>query len=145
MSALALRWQREEDRAAWTVELPWRTLVYGLVRREVEEVVEVTVHGTGGAWVLEVLCLPKRTHDAHGAGAAGVFALAATAWLLGGWVSGAAAGATTLVAGLLWTDTAREMGMQALERRLRALTTDLGTELWPDRGADLLPPSRPLS
>jgi hypothetical protein len=145
MSALALRWQRETDGTGWTVELPWRTLVYGVVRREVEEVVGVTVHGVGGAWELEVLCLPKRTHDAHGAGAAGVLALAATAWLLGGLVNGAAAGLTTLVAGLLWTDTAREMGMQALERRLRALTIDLGAEVWPDRDADLLPPRRPLS
>jgi hypothetical protein len=120
--------------------LAWRTLVYGLIRREVDETVAVSVHTTGERWELGLDCRPDATHAAHAAGAGGVLLLSATVWLATGWSAGVVPGVTTAIAGGLWADVARVMALAVLERRLRRLAEDLGSALWPGVPAQILPP-----
>ena len=78
----------------WRLSMPWRTLVYGVIGRDVdEELTLVLAQGpTGEELVLS--CEAIEIHKAHGAGAAGVLAVAALTWILGGWTGGAAASLT---------------------------------------------------
>ena len=141
LDTLNVPWTRPDPESAeWRLALPWRTLVYGLIRRQVDEEVRVTLRFAPGGCELEARCLPRRTHEAHSIGAAGVLLLTATTWLLGGWTSGAAAALTTLVAGMLWTDTARTFALQSLERRLHRLMEDLATAVCPPEIAGASPP-----
>ena len=66
--------------------------------------------------------------------------MAAVVWFAGGWTGGLVPGLTTALAGGLWTDVARVIALDALERRLRRLTGDLGAALWPGVPAQVLPP-----
>jgi len=127
---------------SWQMVLPWRTLVYGLIRRDVEEMVDLRLmKGAGGHdWHLAVSCNPRETHAAHAAGAGGVLAVSGLVWIAAGWTAGAVPALTTLLAGGLWADTARVMALQVLERRLRRLIEDLGTAIWPGVPAEILPP-----
>jgi hypothetical protein len=124
----------------WEITLPWRTLVYGLIRRDVEETASIGL--TSGPEFSELLvrCEPVHTHSAHAAGAGGVLVLAAAVWFLGGWSAGLVPGFTTALAGGLWADVARVMALDVLERRLRRLAEDLGSALWPGVPAQVLPP-----
>jgi hypothetical protein len=124
----------------WQAFLEWRTLVYGLIRRDVEETVSLDLHALETGWELVVECVPVETHSAHAAGVGGVLALAATVWLAVGWTTGVLPGLTTLVAGGLWVDVTRVMALGALERRVRSLATDVGSALWPSAPAEILPP-----
>ena len=129
-----------DSRASWTVVVPWQTLVYGFIRRDVDETATLTLARSEANWELRLDCLPAETHAAHAAGAAGALAMAAATWVIGGWVGGILPGLTVLVGAGLWTDSARVMALSALENRLRLLITDLGLELWPKTPAELLPP-----
>jgi hypothetical protein len=124
----------------WELSVPWQTLVYGLIRRDVDE--HATLHLSRGdqLWELQLRCLPAETHTAHAAGAAGVAAMTAAVWLIGGWLTGLLPGLATALAGGLWADVSRVMAMQNLERRLRRVVEDVGSELWPHAPAQLLPP-----
>ena len=133
-------WRRLTD-SRWQSALQWRTLVYGLIRRDVDEDVAIEVTRLLDGWQLEVSCTPVETHAAHASGAAGVLVLSALVWLTGGWLTGGAAGMTTVLAGLLWTDATRTVALQAPERRLRVLAEDVGWALWPEVPAQV---SRPL-
>jgi hypothetical protein len=130
--------------STWEITLPWRTMVYGVIRRDVEETATVSLTSGPDSWELVLRCEPVHTHNAHAAGAGGVLAMAAAAWLAGGWTAGLLPGLTTVLAGGLWTDVARVMALDVLERRLRRLTDDLGTALWPGVPAQLHPPPRRL-
>jgi len=129
----------EED-DGWLLGLHGRTLVYGIIRRDVDETVALSIRPAREGVELALRCRPTATHNAHAAGMAGALAFGVAVWLTGGWVDGIPAALTTLVAGFLWSATAREMALQALQRRLRRLAEDLGTALWPGRPATLLPP-----
>lgn len=122
----------------WTVIVPWRTLVYGFIRRDVDEAATLTLQETDSHVELRLECLPAETHAAHFAGALGAAVMAAAAWMIGGVVPAL----TVLVGCGLWADATRVMAMQALELRLRRLLSDAGLELWPDAPAELLPPLR---
>jgi hypothetical protein len=61
-------------------------------------------------------------------------------WFVGGWSAGLVPGFTAALAGGLWADVARVMALDVLERRLRRLTEDLGSALWPGVPAQVLPP-----
>jgi hypothetical protein len=124
----------------WRVTLPWRTMVYAVVRRDVEETATVELVRGQDSWELGLRCEPVHTHGAHAAGAAGVFVLAAAVWLAGGWTAGLLPAFTTALAGGLWTDVTRVMALDVLERRLRRLAGDLGSALWPGVPAQLMPP-----
>lgn len=124
----------------WTLLLPWQTLVYGVVRREVDERVRLHLTLDNDCWELRLTCLPTETHAAHAAGAAGVAVMAATAWLIGGWTGGVLPAAATALAGGLWADATRVVALGRLELRLRRLLEDVGLALWPDSPAQLLPP-----
>ena len=122
------------------VLLPWQTLVYGLIRREVDEQVALELVQEPEGWQLRVSCLPVETHAAHAAGAGGVALLAAGAWLIGGWTGGMLPALATALAGGLWSDATRNVALQRLEQELRDLTESVGLALWPDSPATLLPP-----
>ena len=124
----------------WKLHLPWTTRVFGVVPREVEEHVKVSLGLDSDGAVVTVTCVPRPTHEAHAAGLAGVIALAAGVWF----AAGIPAAATTVAAGWLLVTFTRELALQGLERRLRRLAEDLGTALWPGVPAQLLPPPRPF-
>jgi hypothetical protein len=123
----------------WRLAVPWCTRVFGVIGREVEEQASIRVSGGRAGGELTLECLPQETHSAHAAGLAGVLVLAAAVWVTGGWVKGAAAALTTALAGALIADFAREMAFAVLERRLRRLTSDFGSAVWPGAPAELLP------
>ncbi len=112
----------------WLVEVDWRTLVLGVIRRDVDERLLVRVDDG----VVTLRCRSDGTHGAHAAAAAAVIAVAATTWLLTRQLLPAA---TTLVGGLLLVDVTRELALTALERRLARLAADLTAALWPGRPA----------
>jgi len=124
----------------WEVLLPWQTLVWGLLRREVDERATFQLIQEPEGWELRVSCLPVETHAAHAAGAAGVALFAAAAWFIGGWTGGVLPALATALAGGLWADATRVVAIQRLEQRLRTLTESVGLGLWPDSPAQLLPP-----
>jgi hypothetical protein len=115
-------------------------MVLGAVRRDVDEQVELRITTTPDGSELRLDCVPSQTHDAHAAGVAGVLVMAVLIAITGGRGVGIPAALTMLVAGTLWADAAREMALRVLDRRLRRLTEDLGTAIWPDAPAQLLPP-----
>jgi len=106
----------------------WRrtVLVLGLVRRNVEETIELYAVG-GTEPRLELSCAPQALHDAHAAGAGGVIAFTAAAGL----TAGLPAAIATLLAGSLLAFVAREHSLLAFRRRLEMLALDLGEALWP--------------
>lgn len=110
----------------WVAELDWRTLVLGVVSRNVEEQVVVGI-GDGD---VHLRCAAEGTHGAHATAAAVTIAVAAATLLLTRQLLPAA---TTLVGGLLLVDVTRELALTALERRLARLAADLATALWPGR------------
>ncbi len=124
----------------WAGTVPWRTMVYGIIGRDVDERIAVLVVQAAEGWELAIDCRPDATHAAHAAGAAGVIAMAVAVWLSGGWVDGLLPGITTAIGGGLWADVTRSMALQLLERRLRRLAGDLGSALWPGVPAQILPP-----
>jgi len=144
-TALAASHLTAEQRGAlvWTVELSGRTRVYGLIARDVDERLTVTVAPIPEGGEITVLCLPQRTHEAHAAGAAGVLMLAVTAWLTGGWWAGLPLGVATLLAGWMWADAARTIELQHLERKVRGLAFDLGRAVWPLAPGQVTPLRRP--
>lgn len=126
----------------WRVEMPWRTLVFGLIAREMDEEVVIVVDPTEEA-AAHLVCLPRRTHEAHAVGLAAVLMIAVTVWLVGGWWTGLPAAFTCLAGGVLWVAYTRELAWQGLERRLRRLLADVGTAVWPRLPARVLPPPAP--
>lgn len=130
-AVLGLRDLRVEARCRYTVELPWKTHVYGVLGARVTETVVVTITTTALDGCLKLECVPLRTHDAHAAGAAGVLAFAA-AFGVGTYPAvGLMPAATLVVGGGLWTDATRTMAMTALERRLEQVATELASAVWP--------------
>lgn len=108
-------------------EMPWSTLVFGFIARDVDELVELSVRTGPEGSVLELRCRAEATHDAHATGAAAVVAFAGLSWFAGGPL----VGATVLICGGFWADVARTWAMSALERRLQRAAVDLGGEVWP--------------
>ncbi len=134
-----LEWrQRDDGRAGFFATLVWHTAVLGVLRRGLDEQVEVTIVNGRRGPELRVFCRPDATHDAHASGYCLVIVLAFLAWLAGGW-SGGPAGLTTLVAGSLLAVSTRGMAMTVLKRRLQRLTEDIGIALWPPNSAAPLP------
>jgi len=129
------------DGWSWELSIPWQTLVYGFIRRDVDERATLHLLHSDEGWELQPQSLPTQTHSAHAAGAAGVVAMTAAAWLIGGWVGGILPAVAVALAGGLWADVTRNMALQVLERRFRVLIEDVGLEVWPNTSATLLPPS----
>jgi len=127
----------------WEILVPWRTLVYGVIRRDVDEQALLTVLCIDEEWQARLECLPLQTHSAHAAGAAGVAVLAAAAWFIGGWSGGLLPAFAVAAAGGLLADWTRVAAWRSLELRLRALVEAVGLELWPTAPAQLLPPPTP--
>jgi len=137
LDAAGVTWKRTAE-MRWELGLAWRTMVLGVVRRDVDETVSLSIASEAGASELRLECRPFETHGAHAAGFAGVLVLAITAWIAGGWGAGIPAGLTTAVAGGLWADTMREMAFRVLERRLRRLAEDLGISMWPGKPGEIV-------
>ncbi len=111
--------------------LPWRTRVFGIISRDVDEDVTLRLVQRPDLWELVVSCQPLETHGAHAAGVAAVLFIAASVWIATGFLTGVAAALTTVLAGALVVEVTRQWAFDALERRLRALAADVGSALWP--------------
>jgi hypothetical protein len=142
--AAEVPWRRDGD-LRWTVELQWQTMVLGVIRRDVDELVEVSVNGTDAGSELCVRCRPDGVQAAHATGCAGVLVIAVAAWVLGGWKAGLPAALATAAAGGLMADVMREMALRVLARRLRRLAEDLGTAVWPAVVAEVVEETPPAS
>jgi len=117
----------------WNLSLPGRTRVYGLIPRELDESVDLSLSSGSEYSQLVVRCHPVETHAAHAAGLAGVLVLAAAVWIAGGLL----AAVTTVIAGGLLVEVTRHWGFDALEQQLRGLTSDVGSALWPGQPAQI--------
>jgi hypothetical protein len=115
----------------WTVILPHRTWVYGVVRREVDEQAELRLFRAAEYWELRLVCRPLEVHGAHAAGVAGILVIAATVWIAAGLAIGLLPAVTTVLAGLLLVEITRQWAFNGLQRRLHRLVGDVGSALWP--------------
>ena len=105
----------------------WQVPVLGLIRREIEETVEVSLV-PGPNPVLRLMCSPQSLHEAHAAGFGGVLAFTAAS----GFVAGIEAATATLLGGSLIAFMAREHSLIAMRGHLKTVAMDLGIRLWPD-------------
>ncbi len=117
----------------WNLSLPGRTRVFGLIPRELDESVDLSLSSGPEYSHLVVSCHPVETHAAHAAGLAGVLVLAAAVWIAGGLL----AAVTTVIAGGLLVEVTRHWAFDALEKQLRRLTGDVGSALWPGQPAQI--------
>jgi len=122
----------------WRLSLSWRTRVYGLIPREVDEAVDLRLHGGPDSWELSLACNPTEIHAAHAAGLAGVILMAAAVWVAGGLTGGALPAVTTVIAGSLLVEVTRQWAFDAFHQRLRRLVADVGSALWPGRPAQIV-------
>jgi hypothetical protein len=122
----------------WRAELPWRTRVFGLIPRDVDEEVSLCLVRRPDLWELIVSCRPIQTHSAHAAGLAGIIFMAASVWIASGLAAGVLPAITTILAGGLLVEVTRQWALNALERRLRMLAGDAGSALWPGRPAQIV-------
>ena len=127
-----------DDTSTWRATLPWRTRVFGLIPRDVDEDVTFRIEQHPDHWELRVNCHPLETHGAHAAGFAGVLFLAASVWIASGIATGVVAALATILAGTLVVEVTRQWAFDALEGRLRILAEDLGRALWPGRPAQIV-------
>ncbi|MCP4902491.1 MAG: hypothetical protein GY906_36470 [bacterium] len=129
-----MSWTRASQ-CSWEAELPWRTRVFGVIPREVDEYLQLELVDTDEGAEIRLTCFPQQTHNAHAAGAVGVLLLAAVVGYSSGWPAGIVPGITTVVAGGLFTDVTRVYAFNALERSLKLTIEDISKGLWHgDRG-----------
>jgi hypothetical protein len=123
---------------SWKAVLPWQTRVFGVIPRDVDENLDLSVVRRLDMWELVVRCHPVETHSAHATGVAAVIFIAISVWIATGFLTGLAAAITTLLAGALVVEFTRQWAFDALERRLRRLAGDVGSALWPGRPAQIV-------
>lgn len=115
------------------IELETTTWVYGLIRREVIETMELDLSQGPQGPVIVIRCRPQGHHEAHAAGIAGVVALAGASLLIGPTVAG-----TTLLAGALWTVYVRELALDRFVGRLKNVLGVIGDTLWPGGSSEIV-------
>lgn len=124
--------------ASWRTTLPWRTRVFGVIPRDVDEEMTLQLVQHPDLWELRVECHPLETHGAHAAGFAGVLFVAASIWIASGIAAGVVPALTTILAGALVVEVTRQWAFDALEKRLRVLAEGVGSALWPARPAQIV-------
>lgn len=122
----------------WEIFLHGSTRVFGFIAREIDEEISVEVSRSADGYESVVSCAPRETHAAHAAGAVGVLVFAALAWIFGGVADGALAALAITAAGWLVIEVTRHWGLDALESRIRGLTTGLGKAIWPDSSGQVI-------
>lgn len=122
----------------WKTSLPWRTRVFGIIPRDVDEELNMCLVRHPDMWEFVVSCRPVETHGAHATGVAAVLLVAFSVWIATGIAAGLVAALTTVLAGTLLVEVTRQWAFDALERRLRRLAADVGSALWPDRPAQIV-------
>jgi hypothetical protein len=132
-----------EGAASWSVTLPWRTRVFGLVPRDVDEHVTLAIVQHPDLWEVALSCQPLETHNAHASGLAAVLFVAASVWIATGFAAGLGPALATVLAGALVVEVTRQWALSALENRLRRLLGDVGSALWPGRPAQIVILSQP--
>lgn len=133
----------QESADTWSVPLAGQTLVYGLIRREVDEAVSIAIREYPEGSELIVSCAPRDTQNAHAAGLGGVLLIAAVAWMVGGFAGGVLPALTALIAGGLVVEVTRQWAFDALQRRLDRLANDVGSAVWPREPAQVLSEMNP--
>ena len=133
----------QESADRWSVPMAGQTLVYGLIRREVDETVSIAIRRYPEGSELIVSCAPRETHNAHAAGLGGVLLIAAVAWLVGGFTGGLLPALTALIAGSLVVEVTRQWAFDALQRRLDRLANEVGSAVWPRAPAQVLSAMKP--
>jgi len=128
----------QDSTSRWRTTLPWRTRVFGLIPRDVDEEMTFSLVQHPDLWELRVDCHPLETHGAHAAGFAGVLFVAASVWIASGIATGVMAALATILAGTLLVEVTRQWAFDALEIRLRSLAEDVGSALWPGRPAQVV-------
>ena len=126
-----------ENPSTWRTTLPWRTRVFGVIPRDVDEECILSLTQHPDLWELEVICRPLETHGAHAAGFAAVLFVAASIWIASGVSTGAVAALATVLAGTLLVEVTRQWAFDALEHRLRWIAEDVGSALWPGQPAQV--------
>lgn len=132
-----------EDASSWRVVLPWRTRVFALIPRDVDEVVTIQLVQRPDMWELIVRCRPTEVHGAHAAGFAGVIFVAASVWIASGLAAGMMPALSTMLAGGLLVEFTRQWAFDALTERLRGLAWEAGSALWPGIPAQIIDISTP--
>jgi hypothetical protein len=127
-----------ESPSTWRTILPWRTRVFGLIPRDVDEDMTFHLVQHPDLWELRVDCHPLETHGAHAAGFAGVLFVAASVWIASGIATGVVPALATILAGTLLVEVTRQWAFDALEKRLRLLANDVGSALWLGRPAQIV-------
>jgi len=127
-----------DNTSNWGTILPWRTRVFGVIPRDVDENVTFHLEQHPDLWEFRVNCHPLETHGAHAAGFAGVLFVAASVWIASGIATGIVAALATILAGTLVVEVTRQWAFDALERRLRSLAEEVGSALWPGRPAQIV-------
>jgi hypothetical protein len=127
-----------DSSSGWRITLPWRTRVFGLVARDVDEELNIHLTQHPDLWELVVRCTPLETHGAHAAGFGGVLFAAASVWIATGAATGVVPALATILAGFMVVEVTRQWAFDALERRLRDLAGEVGTALWPGRPAQIV-------
>ena len=127
-----------DNPSTWRAIIPWRTRVFGLIPRDVDEDVTFHLEQHPDHWELRVNCHPLETHGAHAAGFGGVLFLAASVWITSGIATGVVAALATILAGTLVVEVTRQWAFDALESHLRIFAEDIGSALWPGRPAQIV-------
>jgi len=129
----------------WRLILPGRTRVFGVISREIDESVDLSLENDSDVWDLTLRCEPVETHAAHAAGLAGVMLMAVAVWISGGLYGGVLPAMTTVIAGSLLVEVTRQWAFDELHSRLRRLVGDLGGALWPGVSAQVVDGERAIS
>lgn len=127
-----------DNPSTWRTIIPWRTRVFGLIPRDVDEDVTFHLEQHPDHWELRVNCHPLETHGAHAAGFAGVLFLAVSVWIASGILTGMVAALASILAGTLIVEVTRQWAFDALESRLRIFAQDMGSALWPGLPAQIV-------
>lgn len=122
----------------WDLLVNDTTRVFGLVPREVEEVISVQLVPWSGGFAIDIDCEPTETHTAHLVGAAGVLVFAGSVWIAGGPADGILPALATTIAGWLVVEVTRHWALDALEHRVRRLAKAFGRALWPNQTGQLI-------
>lgn len=129
----------------WRGRMPWTARAFGVIGREVEEKIDLSVSSSAqGAWVA-CRCDWTETHQVHAVSVASAAGLAGLALVALGLPGGVLPAATVAVGGFVVADVGRAVDRARLTAQLRIIAVELGQRLWPGAPHEIHPkPPSPL-